>query len=95
MEINRNQWFVIGVVVFLVGLQLRAVSAYWLNEETTRFLAERAGESTPAELSVLTLASATPASPRKVIQPPDWTGWCLLSVGSVVILQSLAMKKPG
>ena len=95
MEINRNQWFVIGIVVFLIGLQLRAVSAYWLNEESTRFLAERSAETTQAERSLLALTSAAPAAPRKVIQPPEWTGWCLISIGSVVILQSLAMRKPG
>ena len=95
MEINRNQWFVIGIVVFLMGLQLRAVSAYWLTEETTRLLAERAVETTPAEKSILALTAATPTSPRKVIQPPEWSGWCLVSIGSVVILQSLAMRRPG
>ena len=95
MDINRNQWFVIGIVVFLVGLQLRAVSAYWLNEEATRFLAERSAETTPAERSLIALTAAAPSAPRKVLQPPEWAGWCLLSVGSVVILQSLAMRKPG
>jgi hypothetical protein len=95
MEINRNQWLVIGVVVFLVGLQLRAVSSYWLNEDATRFLAERAAEANSAERSMFVLATAAPSAPRKVIEPPEWTGWCLLSVGSVVILQSLAMRKPG
>jgi hypothetical protein len=95
MEINRNQWFVIGIVVFLMGMQLRAVSAFWLNEEATRFLAEQSSETTPAERSFLTLASAVPTAPRKMIQPPDWAGWCLVSIGAVVILQSLAMRKPG
>lgn len=95
MDINRNQWLVIGVLIFLVGLQLRAVSAYWLTEETTRFLAERNGEATAAERSLLALTTATATAPRKVVEPPEWSGWCLVSVGSVIILQSLAMKKPG
>jgi hypothetical protein len=95
MDINRNQWFVIGMVVFLVGLQLRAVSAFWLNEEATRFLAEQSSDATAAERSLVALTSAVPSAPRKVIQLPDWSGWCLLSIGSVVVLQSLAMRKPG
>jgi hypothetical protein len=95
MEINRNQWFVIGIVIFLIGLQFRAVSAYWLNEETTRFLAERSAKTSTAERSFLAFTSATPTAPRKVLKPPDWAGWCLLSVGSVIILQSLAMRRPG
>jgi hypothetical protein len=95
MEINRNQWFVIGIVVLLIGLQLRAVSAFWLNEEATRFLAEQSSDASAAERSFMALASAVPTAPRKVIEPPDWAGWCLVSIGSVIILQSLAMRKPG
>jgi hypothetical protein len=32
---------------------------------------------------------------RKVISPPDWIGWSLISIGSVLILHSWGMKKPG
>ena len=32
---------------------------------------------------------------RKVVQPPQWLGYALLSVGSVLVLHSLAMPKPG
>ena len=95
MEINRNQWLVIGVLIFLIGLQLRAVSEYWLTEETTRYLAKRNAEAAPAQVSLLTLTAVASTAPKKVIQPPEWSGWCLVSVGSVVILQSLAMRKPG
>ena len=37
----------------------------------------------------------TTMGPRKVLQPPEWLGWCLMSVGAVLILHSLAMKGPG
>jgi hypothetical protein len=93
-DINRNQWLVIGVLIFLIGLQLRAVSAYWLTEESTRFLAKQSAETAPARISLLTLNAVGSAAPKKVVQPPEWSGWCLVSVGSVVILQSLAMRKP-
>ena len=36
------------LVVLLIGLQVRYVSAYVLNPEATQFLAERTGQSTPA-----------------------------------------------
>jgi hypothetical protein len=94
MDLNRNQFFFIGLVVLLLGLQLRFVSAYVLNPEATQFLAERSGETTAAAASLFTLTS-TPAVARKVLQPPEWLGWCLISVGSVLILHALAMKKPG
>jgi hypothetical protein len=32
--------------------------------------------------------------PRKVLQPPEWLGWAIISVGAVFVLHSLAMPKP-
>ena len=94
MELNRNQYFFIGLVVLLIGLQLRAVSSYTLTHEATRFLAERS-EGTTADKAMFTVSSDIGAKPQKVIYPPEWLGWCLMSVGGVLILHSLAMKKPG
>jgi hypothetical protein len=95
MDLNRNQFFFIGLVVLLLGLQFRCVSAYVLNPEATQFLAERTGQSPPVTTSTFfTLTSGTAAAPKKVLQPPDWLGWCLISVGAVLALHSLAMKRP-
>ena len=41
MEFNRNQYFMAGLVVFLLGVQLRLVDAFVLNERATQFLAQR------------------------------------------------------
>ena len=94
MELNRNQYFFLGIVILLLGLQVRVVSAFVLNEDATRFLAERT-LSSAAEGTVVSLASDSGALPNKVIRPPEWLGWCLISVGAVLILHSLAMPKPG
>lgn len=92
MELNRNQYFFMGLVILLLGLQVRMVNAYVLNEDATRFLAEKFHK--PVEGQTLSLiAQSTPA--RKVVEPPEWLGWCLMSVGAVLILHSLAMPKPG
>jgi hypothetical protein len=32
--------------------------------------------------------------PRKTVRPPEWLGWCFMSVGGVLILHSLAMPRP-
>ncbi|HTQ40805.1 MAG TPA: hypothetical protein VMJ32_17415 [Pirellulales bacterium] len=90
MEFNRNQFFMIGVLLVLLGVQFRLVESATLNEKTTQFLAAHAGSSTTG------LMAALPGSiPHKVIQPPQWLGWALISVGAVCVLHSLAMKKPG
>jgi hypothetical protein len=93
MEFNRNQYFFLGIVIILMGAQLRVVSSYVLTAEATRFLAERTQGS--GEGTLFSLSTDLGAGPQKVIQPPEWLGWCLMSVGAVLVLHSLAMKRPG
>jgi hypothetical protein len=83
-----------GLVVLLVGIQVRMVASYTLTQEATKFLADRTQSSTTSS-TLFALSSDMGAGPQKVVQPPEWLGWCLMSVGSVLILHSLAMKKPG
>lgn len=94
MELNRNQYFFIGLVVLLIGVQLRMVSSYTLTHEATKFLANRASTSA-SDSALLAISSDMGARHQKVIHPPEWIGWCLMSVGGVLILHSLAMRKPG
>jgi hypothetical protein len=94
MDLNRNQFFFIGLLVLLIGIQVRYVSAYVLNPEATRFLAERSGQATPAVSSYMSATAGTPAAPRKVLQPPEWLAWCLISFGAVLSLHALAMPRP-
>jgi hypothetical protein len=93
MDLNRNQFFFIGLMVLLIGLQVRYVSAYVLNPETTKFLADRTGQSSTTTSMLTMFGTATGA--RKVVQPPEWLSWCMLSIGAVLCLHSLAMPKPG
>lgn len=92
MDLNRNQFFFIGLMVLMLGLQVRYVSAYVLNPEAANFLAERTGQSASPTSTFFEFAGT---GPRKVIRPPEWLPWCLISVGAVLCLHSLAMPKPG
>lgn len=92
MELNRNQYFFIGLVVMLIGVQLLKVDYYVLNEEATKFLAENFHK--PAEGQALSLV-AQGTGAQKVATPPEWLDMCLLAVGAVLVLHSLAMPKPG
>ena len=38
MEINRNQWFMIGLVILALGIQFRMVQSFVLNEKATEIL---------------------------------------------------------
>jgi len=93
MDLNRNQFFFLGLVVLLIGLQVRYVSAYVLNPEATKFLADRTGQ--PSAATSLFTAFGNATGSRKIVQPPEWLSWCLISVGAVLCLHSLAMPRPG
>jgi hypothetical protein len=99
MEFNRNQYFLAGLVVFLLGIQLRLVDVFVLNERATQFLAQRMqqikGQQVASAGEMQTLLAAQGTSAGHHINPPRWIGWSLVSIGSVLILYSLALKKPG
>jgi hypothetical protein len=94
MDLNRHQFLFIGLIFLLLGAQVRYVSAYVLSPEATQFLAEHTGQSSSATNSALAAVSGTGAGARKTLKPPEWLSWCLISIGAVLVLHSLAMPKP-
>lgn len=96
MELNRNQFLFVAVLLVLLGMQFRMVGSYELTPETTRFLAERAQASADPMSAMQGSVAKLPINlPAKVVAPPDWLGWCLISVGAVLFFQSITMGKPG
>lgn len=93
VELNRNQYFFLGIVILLLGVQVRNVSAYVLTKDATRFLAEHTGAAS-SEATLVSLSNELEAGRKRVLHPPEWLGWCLMSLGAVFILHSLAMKRP-
>jgi hypothetical protein len=94
MDLNRHQFLFIGLIFLLLGVQVRYVSAYVLNPEATQFLAEHTGRTNAQTSSIFAATAGTGMGPRKTLQPPEWLSWCLISVGAVLVLHSLAMPKP-
>ena len=99
MDVNRNQIFLGGLVVLLLGIQLRLVDSYVLNERATQFLAQRMQQIRGTEVASAgdfsTIFAAQGPIGNKRIDVPPWLGYSLLSIGGVLVLYSLALKKPG
>ena len=94
MELNRNQWFLAGLVLLFLGLQLRMVDSFVLTPEMTKFLADHTARPVAAASQTFgTMIRAEAVAPRS-IRPPEWLGWSLLSIAAVLILHALSMKKP-
>ena len=95
MEINRNQWLMIGLVVLALGIQFRMVDSFVLNQKATEIIAKRLKKpDAVATTFVPSFDSAAPEN-RRIVKPPRWLGFMMLSVGAVLILHSLAMPRPG
>ena len=95
MEINRNQWFLIGMVLLFLGTQFRVIDSFILTPELTDLLEQRSGNSVasagnPADA----VAAASKSGIRRVIRPPEFVGWALLSLSATLVLHALGMKKP-
>jgi hypothetical protein len=96
MDINRNQFFLAGLVVLFLGIEFRMVESAVLTPQFTRLLAE--GTASPAlaaaDATSSLVGSSANVSPMTV-RPPEWLGYALLSIGSVLILHAFAMRRPG
>jgi len=94
MDMNRNHWFLVGLVVLLLGVQLRMVDTYVLTPEFTQFLAERKGHPLAAvNAATQSLTASEKTMAKESVTPPDWMGWFLGSIGMVFILHAMALKK--
>ena len=96
MEINRNQYCLIGLVLFFLGCAFRTVDTIDLTPEFTQFLAERTRHPLAAvSATTQSLMQSDKPGVKKTLHPPEWLGWSLASIGAVLILHACAMKKPG
>ena len=96
MEFNRNQYFMFGLVLVFLGIQFRMIETFVLNEKASRFIAEKVQPAmSSGDAGARSFLPAVGPTPRRTVRPPQWLGWALISMGSVLILHSLAMKRPG
>ncbi len=95
MEINRNQVFIVGVVLVLLGIEFRMMDSFVLTPRATKLLAQQTNHPVATATNTLdALTGAETRLPPKVFKPQEWVGWLMISVGSVLILHSMTMSKP-
>jgi hypothetical protein len=101
---DSNRLFIYGVVVLLLGVQLRLVESFELNERATgvveRYFPSAGADSTTSTVSDSGLAAdswqTTPAATSghtRRIQHARQLAFSLISAGAVMILISPAYRK--
>ncbi|MFN7733825.1 MAG: hypothetical protein ACK5OB_18150 [Pirellula sp.] len=96
MQLDRNRYFMLGVVLFFMGMQFRLVDSFVLNENSTRALQRIVKQAKVAEGGNPGAANPFMQSvpiPKKSFKPPQWLGFVLLTVGGVVSLHALVLPK--
>ena len=97
MEITRNQYYMAGLVLLLLGIQFRMIESVELKEQFAKFIAERTDHpliSVSAQSPVLSPVESRRHQSRRTPTRMDWMDarspwaafWCL---------HSLAMPKSG
>jgi hypothetical protein len=83
---KRHHLLLTGLLLFLLGIQLRLVESFTLNERSSRFVAAQVGDGSARQ------SFWQQAPVRKVVEPPRWIGLALMSAGAVLTVKSLSMK---
>ena len=94
MSLYRNRYFLLGVLLILLGVQFRMIDSFVLNERATQVLA-RVTKSGPvannSPMNSLMMRFSPP--PTKRVQPPRWLGLAMIALGSVISLHAVAIPR--
>tara|TARA_R110002049_G_scaffold27321_4_gene94489 strand:- start:29290 stop:29577 length:288 start_codon:yes stop_codon:yes gene_type:complete len=90
----RNRYFLLGVLLILLGVQFRMIDSFVLNEKTTRTLAKVTKTEPVAESTLFSsLVMQVAPKPTKRVKPPRWLGLAMIAVGSVISLHAVAIPR--
>ena len=94
MSMYRNRYFLLGILLILLGIQFRMVDSFVLNERATRALARITKSETVADSTgISSMMMFMYPKPMKRIQPPRWLGLAMLALGSVITLHALSIPR--
>ncbi len=95
MQFTRARYFMVGILLILLGIQFRMVESVTLSEQATR----RDCQSHQTSARRVQLAhhdlvlDASLSQPKKRVAPPRWLGLALVAVGDVFSLHAMAMPR--
>ncbi|MBM4004285.1 MAG: hypothetical protein FJ295_13525 [Planctomycetes bacterium] len=81
---RRNSLLLPGVLLMVVGGALRTVETITLTPSATRVLADISAPAEESARNALRQTVIEAANLKKVVRPPGWLGWSMLSLGFVL-----------
>lgn len=94
MSLYRNRYFLVGILLILLGIQFRMVHSFVLNEPTTRVLARfDKSKSVASNRGMSSLLMQVYPTPTKRVEPPRWLGLAMITVGAVISCHALAIPR--
>lgn len=94
MDFKKNNLFIWGALLLFFGLQFHYFDSFVLTEKASGFYYDRFEKrASPEKPGGIFSRDIAKLSPRKTLQPPDWLGRCLMSVGGVLMVQALLIRK--
>ena len=93
-RIPYHVWIYVGILLLLLGLQMRMVGDYVFTPGATATLNQWFGPDSAAPGGAFgPLAIGTPVGYQTHFQPPVWVGYGLLSAGAVFFIHGILLKR--
>ena len=74
MDLNRNQFFLAGLVILFLGIQFRLIESVVFTPQFSRLLVESSSPAALAASDGMNSFLGTPQVSPMTVRPPDWLG---------------------
>lgn len=93
MSKYRHRYFLLGILLVLLGVQFRMIDSFVLNEKATRVLAKVTQTKVASESTFGSWMSVVSGPPMKRVTPPRWIGLVMIAAGAVICFHAFSIPK--
>jgi hypothetical protein len=91
-SIAYHVWLYVGLMVGMLGLQLRMVETYVFTQESTKVLNDWVGPNQESPTGAIQRWAVNEGVVQKQFRPPIWLGYALMSTGGVLFVHGWLLR---